>query len=193
MGAPVGAEPCLSIPLPFANAEAANLIEYRAGPAASTYGAKRAARGHAAPWTDSFSRIHLELGNEAWNPTFRGATMFAIDYGHRGNDFFAVMRSSPYFDPAKFNLILGVQATNPYNSRVTHNASTMHDTLAIAPYMASRVDDYASNEQLFGGLFAEASWWSSPVGLPQAGPVRQTYDMINGTTRPVPLMVYEDN
>src|ERR1051326_8487087 len=190
----VGAEPYISIPLPFTDREAANLIEYLAGPSTSPYGAKRAARGHAAPWTQSFSRIHLEFGNEAWNPVFRGATMFAADYGHRGNDFFAVMRSSPYFDAAKFNLILGVQAANPFNSRTTHHASTMHDSLAIAPYMATRIDDYASNEQLFGGLFAEASWWSNPgPGANAEGPERQTYDFINGTSRPVPLMVYEVN
>jgi len=190
----VGAEPYLAIPLPFTDREAANLIEYLAGPSTSPYGARRAGRGHPAPWTSSFPRIHLELGNEAWNPTFRGATMFAADYGRRGNDFFTIMRGSPYFDPAKFNLILGVQAANPFNSRTTHNASAMHDTLAIGPYIATHIDDYASNEQLFGGLFAEASWWSSPaVGTPTAGPVRQTYDFINGTSRPVPLMVYEVN
>src|SRR5205807_1225988 len=68
------------------------------------------------------------------------------------------------------------------------------DAIAIAPYIATRIDDYTSNEQLFGGLFAEASWWSSPaVGTPTAGPVRQTYDFINGTSRPVPMMVYEVN
>ena len=85
----------------------------------------------------------------------------------RGNDFFTVMRSSPYFDPAKFNLILGVQTVGTFNTRLTHNASSMHDMLAIGPYIATRIDDYASNEQLFGGLFAEASWWSSPaIGTP---------------------------
>ena len=190
----VGTEPYISIPLPFTDREAANLIEYLAGPTTSPYGAKRAARGHPAPWTSSFSRIHLELGNEAWNPTFRGATMLAADYGRRGNDFFTVMRSSPYFDPAKFNLILGVQTVGTFNTRLTHNASATHDMLTIGPYIATRIDDYASNEQLFGGLFAEASWWSSPaVGTPQAGPVRQTYDLINASTRPVPMIVYEVN
>jgi alpha-L-arabinofuranosidase len=189
-----GAEPYISIPLPFNDREAANLIEYLAGPETSTYGARRAARGHPAPWTSSFTRINLEFGNEAWNPVFRGATMFAADYGHRGNDFFAIMRASPYFDPAKFNLILGVQAVNPFNARTTHNASATHDAIAIAPYMATRIDDYTSNEQLFGGLFAESSWWSTPaVGGNAAGPVRQMYDFINGTSRPVPIMVYEDN
>ncbi len=189
----LGAEPYLPIPIVFSDAEAANLIEYLAGPTTSPYGARRAARGHPAPWTDSFTRIHLEIGNEAWNPVFRGGTLLAADYGHRGNDFFAVMRQSPYYS-SKFNLILGIQAANPFNSRVTHNASSMHDTLAIGPYIATRIDDFANNEQLFGSLFAEASWWSSPaVGTPQAGPVRQIYDMVSASTRPVPLMVYEVN
>jgi len=190
----VGAEPYIPTPIVLSDTEAANLIEYLAGPSTTPYGAKRAARGHPAPWTDVFSRIHIELGNESWNPVFRGGTMLAPDYGARGNDVFRIMRASPYFDAAKFNLILGVQATNPFNSRQTHNASTNHDMLGIAPYIATRIDDFATNEQLFGSLFAEASWWSSAaVGTPQAGPVRQMYDMINSTTRHVPMIVYEVN
>ncbi len=189
----LGAEPYLPIPIVFSDTEAANLIEYLSGPTSSPYGARRAARGHPASWTDSFTRIHLELGNEAWNPIFRGGTLLAADYGKRGNDFFGIMRQSPYYS-TKFDLALGVQATNPFNARVTHNASANHDTLAIGPYIATRIDDFATDEQLYGSLFAEASWWSSPaVGTPQAGPVRQMYDMVNSTTRPVPLMVYEVN
>ena len=188
----LGVEPYIDIPVTFNDAEAANLMEYLGGPVTTPYGARRAARGHPAPWTDSFPRIHLEFGNEAWNPVFRGGTMPPADFGRRGHDFFGVVRSSPYYS-SKFNLILGVQAANPFNSRVTHNASANHDMLAIAPYLASRVDDFANNEQLFGGLFAEASWWSSPVGTPMAGMVRQTYDLINGTNRPVPFGVYEVN
>ena len=189
----LGAEPYLPIPIVFSDTEAANLIEYLSGPVTSPYGSKRAAHGHVAPWTDSFTRIHLELGNEAWNPIFRGGTLLAADYGKRGNDFFGIVRQSPYYS-AKLDLVLGVQATNPFNARVTHNASVNHDTLAIGPYIATRIDDFATNEQLYGSLFAEASWWSSPaVGTPQAGPVRQMYDMVNSTNRPVPLMVYEVN
>jgi hypothetical protein len=88
---------------------------------------------------------------------------------------------------------MGVQASNPFNSRTSHNASATHDALAIGPYIASQINDYESNERLFGGLFAEASWWSSPAAQPQPGPVWQTYDFINHTSRPVPLMVYEVN
>src|SRR5260221_4006889 len=120
--------------------------------------------------------------------------MLAADYGTRGNDFFGIMRRSPYYDATKLNLILGVQSSNPFNSRLTHNASANHDMLAIAPYMATRIDDYTTNEQLFGSLFAEASWWSrSARGSAQEGRVRMPYDMVNPSTRPVPLIVYEDN
>jgi hypothetical protein len=164
------------------------MMEWLGGAATTPYGARRAARGHPAPWTNSFQRIHLEYANESWNPIYRGATMFAVDYGLRGNEVFGIVRQSPYYS-SKFNLILGVQAANPYNSRTTHNASANHDMLAIAPYMATRIDDWTTNEQLFGGLFAEASFWS----IDPMGPVKQTYDFINGTSRPVPLIVYEVN
>ena len=186
-------EPYLILPMTFSNAEIANAIEYLGGPVTSPYGARRAARGHPAPWTDSFTRIHLEYGNESWNPVYRGATMFAADYGVRGNEVFGIVRQSPYYSSAKFNLILGVQAANPFNSRTTHNASANHDMLAIAPYMATRIDDFESNERLFGGLFAESSWWSDSIAPNNTGPVRQTYDFINATSRPVPLIVYEVN
>lgn len=184
----LGVEPYLDIPIVFSDAEAANLIEYLAGPTTTPYGARRAARGHPAPWINSFTRIHLEFGNEAWNAVFRGGTLFAADYGARGNDFFAAMRHSPYYS-TKFNLILGVQAASPFNSRTTHNASANHDMLAIGPYIGTRIDDYESNERVYGGLFAEASWWS----VASNGPVKQTHDYINATARPVPLIVYEVN
>jgi hypothetical protein len=185
----LGAEPYLVVPITLSDAEAGNLIEYLAGPVTSPYGARRAARGHPTPWTDTFTRIHLEFGNESWNGgVFLGATMFPPDYGRRGSFVFGLMRSSPYYS-SKFNLILGVQAAGPANTMLTHNASTNHDMLAIGPYMATRIDDYENNERLFGGLFAEASWWSkSPNGF-----VKQTKDQVNASTRPVPLIVYEVN
>ncbi|HEY3057005.1 MAG TPA: hypothetical protein VGK31_13855 [Thermoanaerobaculia bacterium] len=185
-------EPYLIFPMTFSSTEVANAVEYLAGPATSPYGARRAARGHPAPWTDSFTRVHIEYGNESWNPVYRGATMFAADYGVRGNEVLGVIKQSPYYSSSKFNLILGVQAANPYNTRTTHNASANHDMLAIGPYIATEINDYESDERLFGGLFAEASWWSSAAPTPP-GPVRQTYDFINGTTRPVPMIVYEVN
>lgn len=185
----VGAEPYLILPIASTETDISHAIEYLAGPSTSPYGAKRAAQGHLAPWTDTFPKIHLEYANESWNPVYLGATLSPADYGRRGNDLFAAARQSPYFTASKFNLILGVQATNPFNTRNTHNASANHDTLALGPYMATQIDDFATNEQLFGSLFAEASWWSKGSN----GPVKQTYDFINGTSRPVPFIVYEVN
>ena len=182
-------EPYLVIPITFSNAELANVMEYLGGPANTIYGARRAARGHPAPWTDSFRRIHIEYANEAWNPVFLGATMLAADFGVRGGEALGILKQSPYYNSSKFNLILGTQAANPFNTRTTHNASANHDMIALGPYIATTIDDFSSNEQLFGGLFAEASWWS----ISPNGPMKQTYDFINGTARPVPFIVYEVN
>ena len=182
-------EPYLVIPITFSNTELANVMEYLGGPVTTTYGARRAARGHPAPWTDSFQRIHIEYANEAWNPVFRGATMLAADFGVRGSEALGILKQSPYYNHSKFNLVLGVQAGNPFNSRTTHNASANHDMLALGPYIATAIDDFESDERLFGGLFAEASWWS----MASEGPMRQTYNFINGTARPVPFIVYEVN
>jgi len=185
----IGAEPYLILPIASTETDVQNAIEYLAGPSTSPYGAKRAAHGHPAPWTDVFPKIHIEYANESWNPVYLGATLFPADYGQRGNDLFAAIRQSPYFAASKFNLILGCQAANPYNTRTTHNASANHDTIALGPYMASQVNDYATNEQLFGSLFAEASWWSKASN----GFMKITYDWINATSRPVPFIVYEVN
>jgi alpha-L-arabinofuranosidase len=183
----VGAQPWFTIPLTFSDTDTANLVEYLSGPTTTPYGAKRAARGHPAPWTDVFSRIHMEFGNETWNPTFRGETMLPADYGRRGSDVFGIIRQSPYYNP-KMNLILGVQAAGVFNMRLTHNASANHDTITIGPYMAGLVNDFESNERLFGGLFAEGSWWSTPGGF-----VGQMHDFLRTHAHPAELSVYEVN
>jgi hypothetical protein len=183
-------DPWLVIPMTFSNQDVVNLMEYLGGSSSTPYGARRAARGHPTPWTSVFSRIHLEMGNETWNAqVYRGATLFPADYGVRGHDVFGMVRQSPYYSSSQFNLILNVQTANAFNGRATHNASANHDMLAHAPYIATQINDYESNERLFGGLFAEASFWSRASN----GPVKTLAEFINATPRPVPLAVYEVN
>jgi alpha-L-arabinofuranosidase len=185
----VGAEPWWNLPTTFNDREMSALMEYLGGPPDSPWGARRAARGQVQPWTTVFRRIHIEFSNESWNPVFRGGTIERPDaYGRRADALFAIGRSSPWYEPAKFNFMLGGQSSAVANTRTMHLASTNHDSITLAPYMGSRIDDFASNEDLFGSLFAEASWWSSPAGF-----MRQTRDAIQATGRPVPLTVYELN
>ena len=90
----VGAEPWFVVPTTFSTTDAANLIEYLAGASTTPYGAKRAALGQTTPWTQVFSTIHLEFGNEAWNSTFEGGSISApAPYGGRAQTIFAAMQA----------------------------------------------------------------------------------------------------
>ncbi len=185
----IGAEPWYCFPSTFSTQEAANLMEYLAGSSATPYGARRAARGRIAPWTDTFSRIHLEFGNEVWNHgDFAGEAIFyAEPHGNRASEIFGTMKSSPYYNSSQFDLILGGQASYVSRNAAIHNASVNHDTFAVGPYLAYIVDNYANNEELFGPLFAE------PEMLSQTGYLRQDYDTLQASARPVPMAVYEVN
>ncbi|HEY3132395.1 MAG TPA: immunoglobulin domain-containing protein [Acidobacteriota bacterium] len=185
----LGAEPWYVVPITFSTQEMANLMEYLGGPNSSPYGAKRAARGHGAPWTGSFSRIHLEFGNEAWNNAdyYGGTISDPVAYGNRGSELFGAVRNSPYYNTTNFDLVLGGQASFPARNAAIDGASSNHDTLAVAPYFGGHVDNYATSEELFGPLFAE------PEMLSQTGYMRQNYTTMQTSSRPVPMAVYEVN
>lgn len=195
----LGAEPWYCIPATFSTTETANLMEYLGGAANTPYGALRAARGHATPWTSVFSRIHLEFGNENWNNTaFRGSVISqAVPCGERASELFSVVKQSPHYTAAKFQCLLGGQAGNPGLNLQLHNASSQHDTLNLGPYLSSRVDSFETGgvvdkEKLFGPLFAEPEWWSTNPS-PTSGLVAFTRNQIQASSRPVPLAVYEVN
>jgi len=104
----VGADPWIITSTMFSLAEQKNLIEYLAGPAASPYGAKRAAWGRRAPWTDAFATINIELGNETWNGMFapQGFSGNPEIYGALAELVFSTMKSSPHFRPKKFRFVV---------------------------------------------------------------------------------------
>ncbi|MCC6355695.1 MAG: hypothetical protein IT577_17535 [Verrucomicrobiae bacterium] len=185
----VGADPWFPTPLTYSTHEIANLMEYLGGPTNTTYGARRAALGHPSPWTEAFRRIHIEFGNEAWNPGYRGAAMANSEaYGNRAGEIFSAAKSSPFYAATRFNFILGEQWVVPWRVRHAHDACPSHDSMAVAGYMASWIDSYATTEELFGSLFAEPEWWNKPGGL-----MYQDYTNLLHSSRPVPIAVYEVN
>lgn len=73
-------------------------VEYLAGPPDTPYGALRVRQGRRAPWTDAFSSILIERGNEQWNSMFfPWNALDAREAGLYGEYFASVMRSSPYW------------------------------------------------------------------------------------------------
>ena len=183
------AEPWYIVPTTFTAREMTNLVEYLAGPSTSPYGGRRASRGRVGPWTDAFATIHLEFGNEAWNNLnyYGGAISDPTSYGTRASEMFGIAKASPYYSSAKFDMVLGGQASFPGRNTAIHNASSNHDSLAVAPYFGGNIDSFSTNEELFGPLFAE------PEMLEQTGYMRQNSTNMHASSHPVPLSIYEVN
>ena len=93
----------------FSEADFLGLMEYLGGPTSTPYGAKRAAQGHPIPYTTSLPKIYIELGNETWNQLF-APWNYDFDgerYGKFAQYFYNIIKSSPYYDPNKFELLIG--------------------------------------------------------------------------------------
>jgi hypothetical protein len=164
----IKAEPWFNLPVGMTPTEMQNLMQYLAGQATTPYGAKRAKLGQAAPWTQVFSNIHLELGNETWNwGSFPGEGIpNSKAYATRVSEIFSAARAAPGFDAAKFDLIIDGWYGNPWWIEQGLPLKTHADTLDIAPYIFNTFDDASSPEAVFAPMFAEPEVRDSrPNGL----------------------------
>ena len=188
----VGADPWLTLPPGFSQADAVHLIEYLAAPAGTPYGGRRAALGHPAPWTQTFRTIHLELGNEQWNNrSFSGATLNdPVAYGQRAATIFQTLRASPGFEPRQFDLVMGTWSAVPWYTQQELMANKgAADTVAIAPYLFSEFNDASSSQAVFGPMFSQPEEWDSHPG----GQVAQQLSAARSASPPARLAVYEVN
>ena len=193
----LGAEPWIVVPATFSSTDASNLIEYLAGSSGTPYGSKRATLGHPAPWIGSFSKIHLEFGNESWNPNFKGGAIEYPDaYGQRAQTIFGAMRGNAAYISSAFDLVLGGQASSPGRNQFSQNYCNNNDSFAVAPYMMNTVNSFSNNEDLFGSTFAEPEAYISPTGSAEGltgGLMTLNQQAIQGSSHPVPLVMYEMN
>ncbi|MDE1175297.1 MAG: hypothetical protein PW789_01660 [Edaphobacter sp.] len=187
----VGAEPYYNMPPGISPDEARHLIEYLGGASTTPYGAKRAARGQTAPWTSVFPVIHLELGNEQWNaPIFPGSSIpDGPTYGKRAKEIFLAARSSPSYQSGKFDLVIGGQAVNTWLTGQELSNSDGYDSIALAPYLFTLFNDAASNEAIFGPMFAQPEM----VDSTQQGYMAQQVKAAGQAKKPAKVVVYEVN
>ena len=153
----VKSEPWFVVPVTFTHQEMRNLIEYLAGPASTPYGAKRAALGHSEPWTKTFPKIHLELGNETWNwGSFAGeAIQDPKAYATHVSETFAATRAANYFTPELFDLVMDGWFALPWWNEQELSIHSHADTIDIAPYTFTPFTNASSHEAIFGPMFAE--------------------------------------
>ena len=156
--AAVGADPWITLPPGLNQSEATHLVEYLAGTSKSVYGAKRAAMGRSLPWTQAFTRIHLELGNEQWNSgSFAGGTIADPSaYARRAAAIFTAMRTAASFQHEKFDLVIGSWAAVPWwTQQELAAAGNAADTVAVAPYLFFSFNDARNTEAVFGPMLAQ--------------------------------------
>jgi hypothetical protein len=186
----VGAEPWYTMPGGISPNDMQNLIQFLAGDASTPYGAKRAALGQTAPWTSVFPVIHLELGNEMWNTIYYGEGISdPVVYGTRAATIFAAARSSASFNASNFDLIMGSWATQPTWTQQELASSSGYDSVDAAPYLFNSLNDYSSNEAIFGPMFAQPE----EVDSNASGYMAQQAQAASGGSTPANLAVYEVN
>ena len=162
----VAAEPYYVVPTTFSQQEMSDLIEYLAGSPHTHYGAVRASLGQSDPWTTVFPRVHLEFGNEAWNASFRGATLEnSTAYGERASALFAVAKRRAGDAASHLDLIVGGQAVNWERNREILAASRGFDSFAVAPYQMNAIDAAGTQAELFGPMLAEPQAITAPTGF----------------------------
>jgi hypothetical protein len=153
----VKADPWFVMPMAITPTEMQNLIAYLAAPANDPYGAKRAALGQTQPWTQVFSEIHLELGNETWNwNSFPGEGILDPKaYGARTSQIFAFAKSAPGYDKNKFDMIMDGWWAVPSWTEDELKQNTHADSIDIAPYTFNPFIDASTTEAVYGPMFAE--------------------------------------
>ena len=161
----IGAEPWYVMPVTYSPADLLALMEYLGGPAdgAHPWADRRAALGQTQAWTQVFNLLHLEYGNEIWgsgNSTdpFNGESVNGgVREGRIAHDRFAILKTSPFYTPTNFNLIIGGQASYPGRQTELEQNCTNHDELALASYYGS-MQTGTSDEQLFPPIYAWPTW-----------------------------------
>ncbi|HNR30093.1 MAG TPA: hypothetical protein PKI11_04325 [Candidatus Hydrogenedentes bacterium] len=165
------------------------LISYLAAPATfDEHAARRAAHGFGGPWTDRFSTIYLEIGNEWWNRIFRPFhTHVAEKYGELCNTVLARVRAHPHFDPSKIVIVVGGWAINAHHWNTRLDKTVEGPViLSIAPYLLHELNQWASIEEQFAALFADVDAYARHLGP-------RTIDGLRANSKGTKLAAYELN
>ncbi|MEK6873343.1 MAG: hypothetical protein AABW91_00710 [Nanoarchaeota archaeon] len=190
----VNADPWYVIPPTYTQQEAQGLMDFLAGPTTTYYGARRAALGHPAPWTDDFNNIYVEYGNELWGSgaggdPFAGATMQGgTRVGAIANNTFDIMKKSQNYN-SKIKFIIGGQAGWADQNGYIQSNSNNHNMLALAPYfdVPTDVTNLDDTEKLFSSLYADSDY------SVKYGNMKLIKDIIDTGGQNTEMAVYEIN
>ncbi|MFG0248950.1 MAG: hypothetical protein ACF8OB_08695, partial [Phycisphaeraceae bacterium JB051] len=187
----VNADPWYCLPGTLHPQEVTFFMDYLAGDASTEGGKLRHELGHPKPWTDVFTNIHVEFGNEAWNiaPHYRMGGFNGADYWK--NLITAGKTSANYKSNVLFHA--GSQAASPRRSRGIIAHADNADAVAIAPYILHTLDkkqlqQMQTPENFYKWSLAYPIWRSTD---PQGTMVNQYNEVVKNAGKT--LSVYEVN
>lgn len=191
-------EPWYVIPPSFTLEDMDNLAAYLSAPVSSghPYAIKRQELGHEIPWTDVFTKIHLEWGNECWGSNyspdpFVGASVSGgLRLGIIGTDRFNALKSNVHYIATsdRYEFILGGQAAFPGRQDEIDTYGDV-DMVAVAPYFGLLNQAWATPEDMFYPLYAGA--YIDTINA--AGLGLQSKNFLSGNGKGTKLGIYEVN
>jgi len=184
-------DPWYCLPGTITREEMRQFMEYLGAPADEGEGRRRAALGHARPWTEVFGTIHVEFGNEAWNNAgaYQCGGFNGPDYW---NDLIAAGKASPHYRP---NVVFHAAGQASYSGR---NREIMKDCpnadrFGVAPYIIQGFskEEYTSYLSDDDRLFRWAFAWPIRRSRDPAGAMFQNYELAQQAG--MELSIYEVN
>jgi hypothetical protein len=157
LAAEVKFDPWYTLPGSLTKEEIVGLVEYLAAPSNVGWGAKRAALGRNAPWTDSLGRIYLQFGNE-WI-TFAGT---GYNGQHYWEGLIAAAKASPHYN-SKIKFVTDVQGGAAWNIGNTPSTDLvcMNSYLMFGAYKTS-IDPHNTPQKLASYLLANPwQYWTT--------------------------------
>ncbi|HEX8552451.1 MAG TPA: hypothetical protein VF681_12960 [Abditibacteriaceae bacterium] len=200
----VGGTPWLVVGGQINEDEWRQLIEYLAAPYSAAagdtpqsrpYAWKRVQQGQSAPWTSVFPKIRLEFCNEAWNPMFGPWAFDAETYGKYAQYFYSKAKSSAFYQPAKFDLILNgwvIQTDeNGFGQTARKNAPVAQavDTTAYVGGWERGI--FVGGSTLNDAGFQDTLLFPAYDSIPMHAQHARTRDALAAKGFPYELMVYE--
>jgi len=191
----IGAEPWYTLPGTLHLEEMTQFMEYLGAPPDIGLGRLRAELGHPEPWTQVFSNIHVEFGNEAWNNAggFKCGGFNGPDYW---KDLIATGKESPYYSRNVLFHAAGQAASSGRNKGIMRDVPNA-DRFGVAPYIFGNLTKkdlgiLKTDEALFAWIFG------APIrrALDPQGAMYQNYELARTAGeggKPLELSIYEIN
>ncbi|MBI2434904.1 MAG: hypothetical protein HYV26_18780 [Candidatus Hydrogenedentes bacterium] len=185
----VGARPWVNVGSANSPDDWYRLVSYLAAPAEFDDDAKRrAAHGYAAPWTETFDKIYLEIGNEWWNSIFSPYYLWdPVKHGELCKNIIAKVQEHPHLQADKIEIIAGGWAVNAHHwNGVVDATSQGQDSISIAPYLLHKLDNSKTPEDKYRTLFADVDAYLQ-------GPGASTLEDLEKNAKQTSLAIYELN